>query len=268
MYIDYIKDNWKSEMKNSQAATKMWDSMAGQFKDYEIPNQDDLLMKIINDEKMIDENSKVLDIGCGAGRHSIAIAPFVKSVLGVDLSSNMIEFSKSKAKEYNIKNVEFSCLDWNDINIEKEGLKEKFELVYAHMTPAINSALTFEKMILSSAKHGVLVKPSRRKDKISDAILGIIGIDINSFRGDETVAFAFSTLYLKGLNPKIIYKQETWDIKKSFKDACDMYLNRTKTYKDITKQEEEKVIEFIKTNLNENQEIEEKVNTTITAIYW
>lgn len=41
---------------------------------------------------MIDCNSLVLDLGFGAGRHSIDVSRIAKKVTGIDSSSKMIEF--------------------------------------------------------------------------------------------------------------------------------------------------------------------------------
>ena len=43
----------------------------------------------------VDENCTVLDLGCGPGQLSAAIAPFAGEVIGGDSSENMIEMAKS-----------------------------------------------------------------------------------------------------------------------------------------------------------------------------
>ncbi|WMJ87983.1 hypothetical protein [Anaerocolumna sp. MB42-C2] len=46
-----------------------------------------------------------------------------------------------------------------------------------------------------------------------------------------------------------------------------MYINRARTYKNINKDEEEKMKQFLKSKLKDGL-IDERVNTTITALYW
>lgn len=51
------------------------------------PNQDKLFSQIVD---MIDEQSSVIDVGCGTGRLTFQLAGKCKSVLGVDLSKRNI----------------------------------------------------------------------------------------------------------------------------------------------------------------------------------
>jgi len=64
----------------------------------------------------IDENDKVLDIGCGNGIHSISTAEKCKYVVGVDYDPKNIELANKMARGHEINNISF-CL--NDV---EEGL--------------------------------------------------------------------------------------------------------------------------------------------------
>lgn len=268
MYLDSIRESWFSEIKNSDAAIDMWDSMAGQFSEYKLPEKDDLLMKIVCEENMISSQSKVLDIGCGAGRHAAAIASLVSSVTAVDLSPKMIEYGKKNISNLGINNVELVCEDWSKLNIKEKGFEKEFDLVYAHMTPAINDALTFEKMICCTKKHGILFKPSRRNDEISDKIMEMAGVKRNTLGSGESIVFAFGILFLNGLNPKVKYNEQVWSMKKSFEEACSMYINRVKTYGEIDTKKENIIKEYLEKKLDSDGNIVEKVNTIISIIYW
>lgn len=50
-------------------------------------------------------NATVLDLGCGAGHLSFAVAPHVKSVIAYDLSSEMIEVVSHEAERLNLRNI-------------------------------------------------------------------------------------------------------------------------------------------------------------------
>ena len=52
------------------------------------PNQDRLFAVI---KKLIDADSKIIDVGCGTGRFSFSVNDKCKSVLGIDLSKRNIE---------------------------------------------------------------------------------------------------------------------------------------------------------------------------------
>ena len=53
----------------------------------------------------LNKKTKVLDIGCGYGAISTAIAPHVKQVVGIDPDSNRLMFTQKRAQLSNIKNL-------------------------------------------------------------------------------------------------------------------------------------------------------------------
>jgi ubiquinone/menaquinone biosynthesis C-methylase UbiE len=267
MTLDEIRMNWTNKCKDRKAAVKMWDSMAGQFKRFEITGNESILLKIIERENMLQSDSRVLDVGCGTGRYSAALSKIVLGITGIDLSPKMIELGKENIEKLGIKNVSLICGDWSEFCTIENGFENIFDLVFAHMTPAITDAGTFEKMIRCSKNCGIVVKPTRRTDEISDEIMKMMEIYGNTFERDESIAYAFSMLWLMGYQPKLEYEEQEWNTKKSFEEACGMYINRVKTYKNISKDEEEKIEHFLRSKLKDGF-IEEKVNTTVSVLYW
>jgi len=59
----------------------------------------DFIEKEINFNK----ETKILDIGCGTGRHSIELTKRRYSVVGIDLSESQLKCAKEKAAEQNLK---------------------------------------------------------------------------------------------------------------------------------------------------------------------
>ena len=267
MNLEEIRIRWKNECKDKKAAVDMWDSMAGQFKNYEIPGKESLLIKIIERENMIHPDSRILDVGCGTGRYSAALSKKALSITGIDLSPKMIEFGNENIKKLNIKNVDLICSDWNEFDIIKNGFNNSFDLVFAHMTPAVAEARTFEKMVCCSTNYGILFKPTRRTDEILDEIMKMTDINRNALGRDEGIMYAFSMLWLMGYQPKLEYEEQEWKMKKSFEEACGMYINRVKTYKNLNQDEEDNIKQFLRSKLKDGF-IEEKVNTTVTVLYW
>jgi 2-polyprenyl-3-methyl-5-hydroxy-6-metoxy-1,4-benzoquinol methylase len=56
-------------------------------------------IEFILEELKLKENSKILDVGCGTGRHSIELAGRGFQVTGVDISSGMLAEAKKTAKK-------------------------------------------------------------------------------------------------------------------------------------------------------------------------
>ncbi len=65
------------------------------------------------------KNVKILDIGCGTGRHTIELCQRGYKVTGVDLSESMLERAKEKASEKNLK-IDFQIQDARDLLFNQE----------------------------------------------------------------------------------------------------------------------------------------------------
>ena len=72
-----------------------------------------------------DENRRVLDIACGSGRHSVALAIDGATVIGVDVSSEMIAAADALAKKRSAK-TKFRVLDMVDL---ESSIKGPFDLI-------------------------------------------------------------------------------------------------------------------------------------------
>lgn len=115
----------------------------------------------IENEIKKDKSKKILDIGCGTGRHSIELAKRGYNVTGIDLSECMLEMAKQKAKVAKVK-VEFIKADARYLKFEKEfdlalilceggfSLMETDEMNYMILQSASRSLKDNGKLILTT----------------------------------------------------------------------------------------------------------------------
>ena len=75
----------------------------------------DFIVNEINQDK----NCKILDIGCGTGRHDVELTKRGYNVTGIDLSESMIEKAKENAKKADVK-IDFSVADARNPHFEDE----------------------------------------------------------------------------------------------------------------------------------------------------
>lgn len=73
----------------------------------------------IEKEAGYNKQIKVLDIGCGTGRHSIELAGRGYSMTGIDLSESQLERAREKAKALNLE-VEFLIHDARRLPFDRE----------------------------------------------------------------------------------------------------------------------------------------------------
>ena len=77
----------------------------------------------------MNQETEVLDIPCGVGRHANLLAPGVKSVVGVDNSSSFIEYACQQAKTLNLTNTTYLLED-----IRQVQFKDRFDAVIVMFT--------------------------------------------------------------------------------------------------------------------------------------
>jgi len=73
----------------------------------------------IEQEIGYNQSLKILDLGCGTGRHSIELAKRGYSLTGIDLSKSLLERASEKANEQNVK-IDFIQADARELNFSEE----------------------------------------------------------------------------------------------------------------------------------------------------
>ena len=86
----------------------------------------------------------ILDLGCGTGGHTLILGERGYEMTGIDLSSQMIEIAKRKAKDKKLK------IDFVQRDIRKIELKKKFDVAIAMF--AVLSYLSNKKDLTSAFK--------------------------------------------------------------------------------------------------------------------
>ncbi|KAG8938724.1 hypothetical protein FRC03_006983 [Tulasnella sp. 419] len=107
--------------------------------------------------KLDPETTSVMDFACGTGLVSINLVPYVKEVIGVDISEAMVEKYNEKASlnEVSAKKMKAVLLD---ISKDKEGLGgKKFDAIIPAIPPQSTYALMSEVGILPILIPGILV---------------------------------------------------------------------------------------------------------------
>jgi len=117
----------------------------------------DFIEKEINYDKSL----KIIDIGCGTGRHSIELTERGYKVIGIDLSESQLEQAKVKAKAQNLQ-IDFQKHDARNLPFKNEydlaimlcegafSLMETDEMNYEILRNAANSLKAAGKLIFTT----------------------------------------------------------------------------------------------------------------------
>ena len=263
MDLSEIRELWRHPINDEAANIAAWDALAQYYGCSPLPEwgADPFLVQIER-EVPLTKDVAVLDIGCGQGAHSIVLAQRVGDVVGVDLSPVMIERAKAKANECGLKNVSFLCGDFRNVAIERQ-----FDLVFAHMTPAVADAAALEKMLSLAKGYCYLVKPVRRDDPVLEALYGVAGCRPQPNGFDQGMLFAFAMLWQQGYLPSLSYRPDVWDMEWSLEQAKEWYLNRFLAHHPLDEAKRTRVVAYLK-GIAVNGKVKEVVHTTIATMSW
>ncbi len=107
-------------------------------------------VKFLQDHGQLTPEQDVVDLGCGPGQFAMAFAPHVHHVTGVDLSDSMVKHAAEFAAEAGLDNVDFRSLNFNEADIDALGWRERFDLVFASITPAVSTLKDVQNMMAMS----------------------------------------------------------------------------------------------------------------------
>ena len=267
MKIQEIMNAWKPQTVNAKAGVEWWNGKAAHFGALTLPTAETSMgMRLIQQENMIKPGGRILDVGCGGGRFCFALEQMGAEALGVDFSPNMIdECNHNKAELASAAN--FEVCNWHTVDIEANGWSKGFDLVLAHMTPAIVSAETFMKLSQASRDWCLMVKPTRRTNIVLDGLHKALGFEQEAQSLNETVAYAFDLLWLGGMNPKMDYENQIWKNEQPLEKAIQEYTARIESYHELSAKDKE-IIRAYLTDISENDVVKETTNTLIAAMYW
>lgn len=268
MTLEELRDAWRpGKPENGRIQEKIWDERAEDFEIKELPSaENNEFLRYLYEKARPDRSMSALDIGCGGGKYSLALAKDVREVAGTDVSGRMLEAARRYARKEQLSNVNFYKEDWQTADIDALGFRGRFDLVFAHMTPAIADYGTLDKMNACAKGHCFLVKPARREDAVQDAAFlraGLLGRE----QLDEAVMNTFAYLWLKGYEPELSYRKEVWKSTRSLESMERWCVDRARLRKELTKEEEQAIRSFLR-EISRDGTVEETTRTTIVTIYW
>ena len=93
MTLQELERTWRNEKPESgRLQEKIWDERAEDFAAKPLPGKETHpFLRYLYEKVPLDKTMSVLDIGCGAGQLSLALAGEVREAVGTDVSGKMAE---------------------------------------------------------------------------------------------------------------------------------------------------------------------------------
>ena len=95
---------------------KFWNRIAEYYSQRPVANEATYLKKLEKTRSYFRPDMEILEFGCGTGSTAISHAPYVKHILAIDFSTEMIRICLEKAEAADINNITFQCSSFDDFS--------------------------------------------------------------------------------------------------------------------------------------------------------
>ena len=267
---NYWIELWEKQEKRQLNQQKFWDNRADFFNgkvfiDEKIGSN---IVDRLKSKNMLTKDMKVLDIGCGPGKHTLPMAREVKSVTALDISKNMLEHLEKNMKSTDIINIHPLNLDWKDADVTQLQWEKRFDLVFASMTPGVFNYETLEKILVASKKYCYLSGFVRRADLLGDRIADYIyqKYQLPAKKYDK-VYYIFNILWQLGYIPEVEYIHRKWEDEMTVEEAYSLYTDKMSSLVSLSEQDRKNIKEILNNEAKKGR-ITEKTEVVQGLLTW
>lgn len=121
-----------SGMPNSE---KIWDKMAERYARSPVADEASYQKKLAETQSFFTPDMHIVEFGCGTGTTAIHHAPYVAHVDATDISENMLDIGRRRAKDAGIDNITFTRGTLVQFNADTDSVDAVLGLNVIHLLP-------------------------------------------------------------------------------------------------------------------------------------
>lgn len=245
----YWMDAWKEARENSISKKKVirsnaemidyWNHFAPKYDRVHSQTKQSPRVKkvieILQAEDFLSPQTELLDIGCGPGNYSLPLAEICRNVTALDGAVEMCRQLKNKVEISGINNITVMNRLWEEIDLDRELMVNKFDLVFASMTEAVSDFSTLEAMNQASRENCCLVFWAENgKNRARKELWELIFKEPDPGYGMASVIYPFNLLYSQGYYPSIRFIDSEWSTEEPVEEAIESLARLFWLYTDIS----------------------------------
>lgn len=206
-----------------------WNKMAGDFAERTADKENEekrrRTLAWLQELGALRPGISILDIGAGPGNWALPFADYGASVTALEPSPAMIEILKNRAAAMDISSIIVHRSTWQDIDLDEQGWRGAFDLVFASMTPGIDGPETLDKMIAACKPETGFCYLSAFAGRHWQQWYGelwqkLLGEELTGHLND--IIYPFNLLYSRGYRPDLRFdswhRQIDWPRQKAIED--------------------------------------------------
>lgn len=250
---------------------EFWNRMAPKYGRHDRgKRREDRLLKVIGileEEGILTAESEILDVGCGPGTYALPFAPRCKSVTAMDGAREMCRLLEERVVADGLQNITVLQRMWEDVDLEAEGLAQRFDLVFASMTPAVCDCDTFIKLIKASKKHCCLISWAKGSQGNARRELWELIFNEKDEGFGKNIVFQVNLLFNMGYWPIIRYFDTKWAQEEPVDEAIENLCQTFGEYTEVTSNIKDIITGYIEER-SENGVYRQETAALLSMMIW
>ncbi len=114
---------------------KFWDKTARRYAKSPVSDEATYQRKLAETQSFFSPSMRIVEFGCGTGTTAVHHAPHVQHIDAIDISENMLEIGRGKAREAGVNNITFTRGTLTEFNADTASFDAVLGLNVIHLLP-------------------------------------------------------------------------------------------------------------------------------------